>query len=925
MPNRTARELFNEALALPVSERLAWLNKQPIAAAMRTRVQTLLKAEAQACSPLDQPFADQLHALGAGDEPEAATLWTGRQVGAYEVGRLLGQGGMASVFEAKRIGADFEQRVAIKVLRRTLHTELELRLFQRERQVLAALEHPNIARLLDGGITDGNVPYLVMEFVDGIDVLHYAESERLSLRARLALFAQVCDAVNAAHRALIVHRDIKPSNILVNAQGVVKLLDFGIAKMLNGDAETQPTTFAPMTPEYAAPEQMAGRAITTATDVYGLGVVLYELLIGDRPRRGDTTRASDALSAHTTLQLPTQPRTIAELRRFLRGDIDNILRQSLATDPRERYDSAGALASDLRRFLDGQPVQAHPPSGWYRTKKFVRRNLATVAVAVLFSLALMATAGIALKQAQQARAEGMRANAVRDFMVGLFESAQGRLPRDVRATPEQLVAEAERKLKADMTLDNATRAEILQSLATVSFTTAQYPAAVRTLSEASSLLAPDDPRRLRIVVLLAGALDRSGDSEKALALIEPLQQQLTQAPTETAMEGFEVLMNTYASLGDPERSIAAAREQDRIAQAAYAPDDLRALKGHFTLGNTLSFFQKTKEALLLLDQAIASWKAQGYPVEKLYLDALGSQAAGYANSGQAERGERAFAELLAAQRTVHQPPHDDLAHTMRNLGVVLARNGKTAEAIAMLTDSLAMMRTVFGDKDQQVVMSYYQLGAILLGANELDQAQTHYAAGVRICDNEKLIVVACARVHQGLGQVATRRQQWPLATSELDTAERLYRGLYDDNHIAVATILSIQAGLAVEMGRADDALRLAQHAMRIYDSNGLEKSRDRILAHTTYAKALWRSGNAAAAVTAIDQAIAAWQNVEPNELPRNTIMLSQKAQYLRTMGSAAEAKATARQAIALGTPAARLTPEAINTLREIAEDPKAWR
>jgi eukaryotic-like serine/threonine-protein kinase len=284
MPNRTARELFNDALALSLSERVAWLNSQPITEALRARVRTLLIAEAQARSPLDQPFADQLQALGAADGLEAATFWMGRQIGAYQVGRLLGQGGMASVFEAKRVGVDFEQRVAIKVLRRALHTELELRLFQRERQALAALEHPNIARLLDGGVTDGHVPYLVMEFVNGVDLLRYAERGCLSLRARLALFAQVCDAVNAAHRALIVHRDIKPSNILVTDEGVAKLLDFGIAKILCSDAETQPTTFAPMTPEYAAPEQMHGRAITTATDVYGLGVVLYELLIGARPR-----------------------------------------------------------------------------------------------------------------------------------------------------------------------------------------------------------------------------------------------------------------------------------------------------------------------------------------------------------------------------------------------------------------------------------------------------------------------------------------------------------------------------------------------------------------------------------------------------------------------------------------------------------------
>ena len=193
---------------------------------------------------------------------------------------LLGQGGMASVFEAERSGADFEQRVAIKLLRRSLHSDLELKLFQRERSALAGLEHPNIARLLDGGVTSAGLPFLVMELVHGVDLLSYARQSRLSLRARLALFSQVCDAVNAAHRALIVHSDIKPANIWVSEAGQVKLLDFGIAKLLDKSGNQQEATFAPLTPEYAAPEQFEGRNITTATDVFGLGKVLHELLLG---------------------------------------------------------------------------------------------------------------------------------------------------------------------------------------------------------------------------------------------------------------------------------------------------------------------------------------------------------------------------------------------------------------------------------------------------------------------------------------------------------------------------------------------------------------------------------------------------------------------------------------------------------------------
>ncbi len=481
MTNRCVRDLFNEALAMPEPERTGWLNSLPITPTLRARVQSLLSAEAVNHSPLDMPFPDQLQALTPTSATETTGTWSGKQVGNYTLGRLLGQGGMASVFEGQRVGADFAQRVAVKVLRRALHTDLELRLFQRERQALAALEHPNIARLLDGGITVEHVPYLVMEFVDGIDLLRYAEREQLTPRARLGLFVQVCDAVNAAHRALIVHRDIKPSNILVTGDGNAKLLDFGIAKILGSDDETQPTTFAPMTPEYAAPEQMNGRAITTATDVYGLGVVLYELLTGVRPARGDSARASDIIGAQTTLRSSTQPATGAALKRFLRGDIDNILRKSLVTDPVERYASAGELAADLRRFLEGQPVQAHPPSGWYRTQKFVRRNRLVVLLALLAVTAVLFSAAIAWRKAEVARAMSVQAearaveareqaqlaqaamiesDAVQSFLYDIIRSVN---PNDALDSPEtmrEVMDQAEARLESELQAEPNVQIEI---------------------------------------------------------------------------------------------------------------------------------------------------------------------------------------------------------------------------------------------------------------------------------------------------------------------------------------------------------------------------------------------------------------------------------------------------------------------------------
>lgn len=481
MPLKSTRELFDAAMLLPPEARAAWLAAQSLAPAMAARVAALLAAEQLDASILDRPFALHLQAWSDPAESQPSSNLPGTHIEGYRLLRLLGQGGMASVFAAERLGADFEQQVAIKLLRRTLHSELELRLFQRERQALASLEHPNIARLLDGGVTAAGVPYLVMELVIGTDLLSYARENALSLRARLQLFAQVCDAVNAAHRALIVHRDIKPANVFVNQQGVVKLLDFGIAKMLLDEPGNPATTYAPLTPEYAAPEQFDGRSITTATDVYGLGVVLHELLLGVRPSRSDSLRASDRVTTESPSSPPTAPITRSELKRFLRGDIDNILRQALDPQPSERYASAGDFASDLRRFLDGLPVQAHPPSAWYRSVKFVRRHRAAVA---LFSILLVASIGsavVALSQARRADQMAIDANqraleaqtqtraaqaalsesdAVQAFLYDIIRAVNPNGALDAPDTLRDVLEQAQARLETDLRAQPAVQIEI---------------------------------------------------------------------------------------------------------------------------------------------------------------------------------------------------------------------------------------------------------------------------------------------------------------------------------------------------------------------------------------------------------------------------------------------------------------------------------
>ena len=285
----------------------------------------------------------------------------GRRIGSYEIIRELGHGGMGAVFLARRGDRQFEKLVAIKLIKRGMDTDAIVRRFRAERQILARLDHPNIARLLDGGTTDDGLPYFIMEFIEGVSITRYADEHGLSTAARLRLFRQVCAAVHFAHQRLVIHRDLKPGNILVTAEGEPKLLDFGVGKLLDSaldeDAGLTVTGQRPMTPAYASPEQAAGGEVTTASDVYGLGALLYELLTGRPPYDFARTPAHEV--AHVICeQEPVRPSAVATNGRRLRGDLDNIVRLAMRKEPARRYVSAAQFAADVGAFLDGLPVRA---------------------------------------------------------------------------------------------------------------------------------------------------------------------------------------------------------------------------------------------------------------------------------------------------------------------------------------------------------------------------------------------------------------------------------------------------------------------------------------------------------------------------------------------------------------------------------------
>ncbi|HEX2218955.1 MAG TPA: serine/threonine-protein kinase [Gemmatimonadales bacterium] len=406
---RRCEELFHAAAPLDPAEREAFLREQCAEdAELRADVERLLDARTRAADFISSPAL-----AAAGTWPGAEESLLGRHVGPYRVVREIGRGGMGAVYLAERADGQYEQRVALKVIKRGMDTEQVLARFRAERQILASLDHPNIARLLDGGSTERGVPFFAMEYIEGEPIDVWAKRRELSVDDRLRLFLQVCGAVVYAHQHLVVHRDIKPLNILVTPGGVPKLLDFGIAKVLHeGDEATSTVTGMRMlTPEYASPEQVEGRHATTASDVYALGVVLYELLTGRSPYRLRSRSPLDVVEAVRTTD-PERPSAVGgteKLRRRLRGDLDTILLTALRKEPARRYQSVEQFAGDVRRHLEGLPVRARPDTFGYRAGKFVRRNKVPVAAAVLVALALVGGTAATAYQAREARAAQERA------------------------------------------------------------------------------------------------------------------------------------------------------------------------------------------------------------------------------------------------------------------------------------------------------------------------------------------------------------------------------------------------------------------------------------------------------------------------------------------------------------------------------------
>ena len=801
------------------------------------------------------------HLAAAGEEPQPIPPEdrVGTRIGAYRLEALVGRGGMGEVYRARRADDAYEQEVALKVVRSGLPPYEMVRRFRLERQILARLQHPNVAALLDGGVTEDGQPYLVMQYVRGVSITEYADAHRLGVRERLRLFVTVCRAVQYAHANLVVHRDLKPSNILVTDDGQVRLLDFGIAKLVDpeGSGGVLPTeSLLLLTPEHAAPEQFLAQPITTATDVYQLGVLLFELLTGARP-----FRAGSSLELHRAIceQEPTRPSaalgrppadvaerglTVSEadaarardstpdaLRRSLRGDLDRIVLMALRKQPERRYGSAAELADDVERHIDGYPVQARPESVGYVASRFVRRHRIGVTATAALAASLVALVVLSLRFAATTSAQAATIAEERDvavevssFLEGLFEAGDPFAASPARRDTLRIrdfLDEGARKVREGLAEQPLVQARLFLTLGKAYRNLGQFEAAGPLLEEAVTIrrraLGAASPDVAAAQTTLAQLLIDQGKQQEA----ETLLRETLDILRPDSVEHARLLSSTVGALGNvlqeqgkyPEAE-AAYRESLAYSAADTAVDDGRRAEELSNLATALSRQAKFDEAAELLRRAVELSRAHHgneHPTTATMLNNLGSVLRDMDRLDEAEAVQR---EALAIRRARFTSPHPAIAISVNNVADLLLARGDLAGAEPLFRESLDMRRALFGERHPAVGVGWINLAAVL---QRIDGRRDE---AVRTYDEARAVLIESAgpdhpllgAIDGNLGRLFHDAGDHQRALRHYLAALAVRRKAYDGNHPLVLGNLSDAANCLTALARYDEAESLLLEA-----------------------------------------------------------------------------------------------------------------
>lgn len=818
--------LLERAFDLPVGARCAFVAgcADP---ALRAELEALLALDATP-GPLDRaPQALAQHALerGADTVPEATRC--GTRIGPYRIDRLLGEGGMATVWLARRDDGAIAREVALKCLKTGLATpELRAR-FLREQQILARLVHPNIARLYDVGITDDGVPYIVMERIDGVPVTRWCDERQLGIEARLRLFRSVLNATAYAHQNLVVHRDLKPGNILVAADGTPKLLDFGIAKQLDSGDETTQTQTRALTPGYAAPEQFGDGPITTATDVYALGIVLHEMLAGCRPARGgdpahELTAPSQAVqqwhrrrggAAANPADLAARCRGFADagrLLRALRGDLDALILAASAPDPARRYPTIAAFDADIENYLSRRPLRARRAGGAYRLRKYVARRWLLLSATAAVVLALLIGSGLALWQARAARSAAAHANAVQDFLLSVFETARPGPRADSLLTTRELVERSAQQLQTQMLREPQSDAHLRLALGRVYRKMGLLDQALPLLTDAVATARGADD-----TAMLADALEAQGHAQIDALKFSAAQDAFTEAlalrraaqalPTQEAATLLG-LGEAQSYAGAPGSAVTSLRDALARLDAAADADPALRLRVLSSLAVALRRADRPDNAIQTAEQAVADARASFGTRTREEASALSVLGSIQRHAGHLREAEQSLRATVAIDLDIYHQPVP--AH-LHNLGGVLLDLGAYVQAEQTLRDALAAQVAELGP-EHPAVGNYQKMLALALHALARD------------AEAETLLRAALAHTERGYDaqspEVSDKRLALAdvlLARAEVSPARQLYQSVVEAASMPGAGRLRLRALALAGLARDDAAVGDFGHAVQL--------------------------------------------------------------------------------------------------------------
>ena len=841
-------------------------------------------------------------------------------VGPYRILSSLGQGGMGRVYLAERADGHFDQKVAIKLVdRNRLSPELVAR-FRSERQILASLDHANIGRLTDGGEADDGIPFLVMEYVDGTPVDRYCDESTLSVRERLELFLRICEAVEYAHRNLVVHRDLKPSNILVTSEGNPKLLDFGIAKLLSRDSidYTMAVTVGDarlMTPRNASPEQVRGEAITTATDIYALGLLLYELLTGRFPYDGDR-QSGYPLEKQICESEPTRPSAMVtqvdasaesintarsvpsaeQLKRQLAGDLDNIVMVAMRKEPERRYATVRQLADDVRAYLDHRPVRARGDSLRYRTSKFLRRNPGGVALATLSAVTvavLIASYTYRLGiERDRAELEAAKAVEVADFMTDLFREADPRRRGSEPMSIIDMLGRGADRARTDLAGQPELQASLIATIGESYHNMWELARAREYLEETlpglEAELGTDHPEVLRIRYILGMSTSFLGDNAEGLALhrqnydilVERFGRNSAEAATELHQIAF--IQGALGEYEDAERNFL---EVIGIFRSLGESGRQGLSTGLMAYGSILSRLGREPENLAAQKEALAIREALHGKLNPYYADVLNNLANSHWRLDLFEEAERLMLENIELRRSIYGETSIPYGVALMNYAGYLDTVSRADEAAGYFDIAVPIYRDGYGADHPRFGYLNENLAGNYQKRGKLEEAETHFIAAMdilaaRFGENHLEVAITRSRYSNLLIQLDRHAE----ALQQLEPTVETMREALGENHFRTSYARQ-QLGKAYHaLGRTDDALDCVQIGIDALTPVADELRGNLVALMDDKASMLAQTGEFDPAFATIEEALDVWRDMGIIEFPRYVFLDATYAEVMAASG-----------------------------------------